>query len=55
MTLLIDEYLLDAVAIVSADDIAAEDFSAAINQEVRFLAGIPSDDLWTGNSDTPAQ
>ena len=55
MPRLIDEYLLDAVAIVSASDIPDNDFGDAVNAEARYLAGVQSDDLWTVDSDTPTQ
>ena len=55
MSLLIDEYLLDAVAIVSASDIPDNNFGDAVNAEARYLAGVQSDDLWTVDSDTPTQ
>jgi len=55
MPRLLDEYVLAAVAIVSASDIPDNDFCDAVNAEARYLAGVQSDDLWAVDSDTPTQ
>jgi len=55
MSLLIDEYLLDAVAIVSASEVSEEEFADAVNAQARLMAGIPSDDYWVDDSNTPTQ
>ena len=56
MSQLIDEYLLDAVAIVSAwDDVPDDEFANTVNAQARLMVGIPSDDYWTIDSDTPSQ
>jgi hypothetical protein len=42
---LIDEYLLDAVAVVSAwDDISDADFANTVNAQARLMAGVNPDD-----------
>ena len=55
MPRLIDEYLLDAVAIVSASEVPEEEFADAVNTQARLMAGIPFDDYWIDGSDTPTQ
>ena len=55
MPRLIDEYLLDAVAIVSASEVPEEEFADAVNAQARLMVGVPSDDYWTVDSDTPTQ
>jgi hypothetical protein len=46
MPQLIDEYLLDAVAVVSAwDEISDEDFADTVNAQVRLMAGVNPDDI----------
>ena len=37
---LIEEYLLDAVAIVSASEVSEEEFADAVNAQARLLAGL---------------
>ena len=55
MSLLIEEYLLDAVATVSAWDISEEDFADTVNAQVRLMAGFTSDDTWIVDSEAPTQ
>jgi hypothetical protein len=55
MPQLIDEFLLDAVATVSAWDVPEEDFADTVNAQARLLAGVTSDDYWDDNADTPLQ
>ena len=55
MLLLIDEYLLDAVATVSAWDVPEEDFADTVNAQARLMAGVPSDSFWIIDSDAPTQ
>ena len=54
MSQLIDEYLLDAVAIISWET-PDEDFADAVNAQARLMAGVTSDDYWAGDSGTPTQ
>ena len=46
MPQLIDEYLLDAVAVVSTwEDVQDEDFADTVNAQARLMAGVyPEDD-----------
>ena len=55
MSQLIDEYLLDAVATVSAWDLDDDQFADAVNMQARLMAGVPSDDCWTADSDASIQ
>jgi hypothetical protein len=55
MSLLINEYLLDAVAIVSASEVSEAQFADAVNAQARLMAGITSDDYWDDEADTPLQ
>ena len=55
MSLLINEYLLDAVATVSAWEVPEEDFADTVNAQARLMAGVTSDDYWYDDSDTPIQ
>jgi hypothetical protein len=54
MPQLIDEYLLDAVAIVSAwDDVPDEEFADTVNAQARLMAGVNPDDVWRCTDDGP--
>ena len=54
MSQLINEYLLDAVAIVSAwDDVPEEEFADTVNAQARLMAGIQPDEHWSFDSATP--
>ena len=55
MSQLIDEYLLDAVATVSAWELDDDQFADAVNMQARLMAGVPSDDTWTADSDASIQ
>jgi hypothetical protein len=55
MSLLINEYLLDAVATVSAWDVPEDEFASAVNAQARLMAGVTSDDYWDDDADTPLQ
>ena len=54
MSHLIEEYLLDAIAIVSAGEVQEERFADAVNEQTRLLAGVTSDDYWD-DTDTSIQ
>jgi hypothetical protein len=45
--------LLDAIETVSAWDLPEEEFADAINAQTRLMCGIPSDDYWRFDSETP--
>ena len=53
MPQLINEYLLDAVAVVSAwDDVPDEEFADTVNAQARLMAGCcPTDDVWRCDDD----
>jgi hypothetical protein len=55
MSQLIDEYLLDAVATVSAWDVPEDDFADTVNAQARLMAGVQFDDTWTVDSDASIQ
>ena len=46
------DYILDAIEIVSAWDLPDEDLADAINSQSRLLAGLNPDDLWENLLDT---
>jgi hypothetical protein len=51
MSQLIDEYLLDAVATVSAWDVPEEDFADTVNAQARLMAGCSPDDVSQSTDD----
>lgn len=54
MSQLIDEYLLNAVAIVSAwDDVPDDEFADTVNAQARLMAGCSPDDVWHSDDDSP--
>ena len=55
MPQLIEEYLLDAVAVISAWDIPDEEFAEAVNAQARLMAGASSDDTRFVDSDASTQ
>ena len=46
-----EDYILDALDMVSDWDIPVEDFADAVNAQARLMAGIPPDDFWEGHAD----
>jgi hypothetical protein len=42
----IEDYIPDAIEMVSAWDIPDEDFTDAVNAQARLMAGVPPDDPW---------
>ena len=42
----IEDYIPDALEMVSAWDIPDEDFTDAVNDQARLMAGVPPDDPW---------
>lgn len=53
MSQLIEEYLLDAVAIVSAwDDVPDEEFADTVNAQAQLMAGVNADEYWSFDSET---
>jgi hypothetical protein len=55
MSQLIEEYLLDAVATVSAWDLDDGQFADAVNMQARLMAGVTSDETWMVDSDATTQ
>jgi hypothetical protein len=51
MSQLIDEYLLDAVAAVSAWDLDDDQFADAVNMQARLMAGCSPDDVSQSTDD----
>ena len=46
-----EDYIFDALEMVSAWDIPDEDFADAVNAQARLMAGIPPDELWEDHAD----
>jgi len=42
----VQDYITDALEIVSAWDVPDEDFAQAVNDQARLMAGVSPDDLW---------
>jgi len=51
MSQLIEEYLLDAVATVSAWDLDDDQIADAVNMQARLMAGVNPDDVWHSDDD----
>ena len=52
---LIEEYLLDAVAIVSASEVPEEEFADAVNSQARLMAGVSPHDHWDNDTEVSFQ
>ena len=46
-----EDYIADALELVSGWDIPDEDFVDAVNAQARLMAGIPPDEFWEAQSD----
>ena len=46
-----EDYIFDALDMVSARDIPDEDLVDAVNAQARLMAGIPPDELWEDHAD----
>jgi len=44
-----EDYIVDALELVSTRDIPDEDFVDAVNDRARLMAGIHPDELWEEN------
>ena len=44
---MLEDYVTEAIQMVSAWDIADEDFAQSVNDQARMMAGIHPDDAWT--------
>jgi hypothetical protein len=52
----IENYISDALEIVSSWDLEDEtSFARAVNMQARLMAGVPSADYWSDDSDTSIQ
>jgi hypothetical protein len=49
----IENHLSDAIEAVSAWDLPEEDFADAVNAQAKLMAGIPVEEPWCIDSDTP--
>ena len=47
-----ENYILDALEIVSAWDILDEDFARAVNDQAKLLSGMPPEDILEGHPET---
>ena len=47
-----EDYILDALELVSAWDIPDEDLADAVNAQARLMAGTRPDEFWEGNANT---
>jgi hypothetical protein len=47
-----EDYILDALELVSAWDVPDEDLADAVNAQARLMAGIHPDDPWEDNAIT---
>jgi hypothetical protein len=41
-----EQFVLDAIEMASARDLTNEEFTQAVNEQVRLKAGINPDELW---------
>ncbi|MEN8108275.1 MAG: hypothetical protein ABFS22_09735 [Pseudomonadota bacterium] len=48
----IEDYIPDALELVSAWDIPDEDFADAVNGQARLMAGVQPDEPWEYRPDT---
>jgi hypothetical protein len=46
-----EDYIPDALEVVSAWDIPDEDFADAVNAQAQLMAGVLPDDLWENQSE----
>ena len=49
----IENYILEAIEMVSAWEVPAEELADAINDQARLMAGVSIDDIRERPSDTP--
>jgi hypothetical protein len=45
-----EDYILDALVLVSAWNLPEEDLADAVNDQARLMAGIHPDEFWEGNA-----
>jgi hypothetical protein len=46
-----EQFVIDAIEMVSASDLSDEVFVQAVNDHARLMAGIGPDDLWEVNAE----
>jgi hypothetical protein len=46
-----EDYITDALELVSTWDIPDEDFAQTVNDQAKLMAGIQPDELWLEHSD----
>ena len=46
-------HLSEAIEAVSAWDLPEENFADAVNAHLRLICGVPSDEFWRFDSETP--
>ena len=49
-----EAHLSEAIEAVSAWDLPDTEYAAAVNAQARLLAGVPFDEFWSVDSETPA-
>ena len=49
----IETHLLEAIDMVSAWDVPDDDFADAVNAQAKLMAGVPADEPWCLDSETP--
>ncbi len=51
----LENYLSDAIETVSTWDLPEEDFADAVSAQAKMMLGLPSDEHWRFDSETPIQ
>ncbi len=46
------DYILDAVELVSSWDVPDEDFARTVNDQAKLMSGIPPEEILEGTSET---
>jgi hypothetical protein len=47
-----EDYILDALELVSAWNLPDDELADAVNDQARLMAGIHPDEFWEGNANT---
>ena len=45
-----EDYILDALELVSAWNLPDDELADAVNDQARLMAGVHSDEFWEGNA-----
>ena len=48
---MLEDYILDALEIVSTRDVPDEELADAVNDRARLMAGVHPDEYWEGHPD----